>query len=192
MRYFAYVLMSAVLLAACSDKEENIVVPLPAMDYFDLQDQELSFGTARTVDFENDNNWDILFSSIAIGDPVLRRDRHQFFIGTDIHVSLQVSNEETPALSEGDVIGAVPLPEHHWYNGNGIGLAQRITPESGPQYWEGNWKDVSHKFIALQLIRGGKPYFGWAEISINSETGKMILHRAAMSRVPSTTVKAGK
>ena len=192
MRYFAYLLLSVILLPACSDKEENIVVPAPTMDYFDLNDQELSFGTPRPVDFENDNNWDILFSSIAIGDPVLRRDRHQFFIGTDIHVSLQVSNEETPVLAEGAVIGAVPLPEHHWYNGNGIGLAQRITPETGSPYWEGNWKDVSHKFIALQLLRGGKPHFGWAEISIDSETEKMILHRAAISREPSRAVKAGK
>ena len=60
-----------------------------------------------------------------------------------------------------------------------------------PPYWEKEWKDVSHKFLAIQVKRDGKLYHGWIELSMDTVNSKLILHRAAIAKEAGRQVRAG-
>jgi len=46
-------------------------------------------------------------------------------------------------------------------------LAEKIIEEAGPDHWEGNWKNASHKHLAIQLRKGDLRYNGWVELFQN-------------------------
>jgi hypothetical protein len=187
-------LLLFVSLIGCNKKDrQDIPPPAPVqMRHTNLNDLALGFGQQKQLDLDGDNAVDLFFSTVLIGDPILERDRRQYFAGSMLHVSLLINdNEEMPVLNAGNTIAAQAPQGYNWYNANSAVLAEKIIPMIGNPFWEGNWKNVQHKYMPVQVTKGNEKYFGWVEVSFDMATGKMILHRAAIATQPNRAVTAG-
>jgi hypothetical protein len=58
-------------------------------------------------------------------------------------------------------------------------------------YWEGIIKNVSHKYIPLQLTWKGEQHVGWIEVSFDSTREKLILHKVAVHKEPGKDIVTG-
>ncbi|MGC4038291.1 MAG: hypothetical protein QM764_20175 [Chitinophagaceae bacterium] len=116
----------------------------------------------------------------------------QFLVTSDLYSSLPVNESETtPVKNKNEVIPVEDFDSYNWYNASAIILAQKIIPLTGEEYWEGNWKDVSHRYLSVQVKVNNKRYNGWIELSFDKIAQKTILHRAAISRKAECDVSAG-
>lgn len=182
--------MIALTLVACK-KSSPINAPAhPVMQYKDLQNAEVKNGKFVTVDLDDDHYTDFSFGVLLVGDPVLQRDRLQFYAGSNEDRNLlNNENDESPMLNRLELVKS-----HHtgytWYEISFIVLAEKITTATST-YWDGIWKNASHKFLPVQLNKNGKLYNGWIELSFDTAAEKLVLHKAAFSKEEDKDVKAG-
>jgi hypothetical protein len=185
-------LLPAMLFACTRERVQPVPTPHPQMFYSDLHNTGVKFGQHQFIDMNGDNSIDILFSTVLVGDPVLKRDRRQFYINADFDVFLLTnSNEETPVLNNGNAITLGSPAGYNWFNASSVVLAEKIIEETGPDHWEGNWKNASHQYLPVQVRKNDLRYNGWVETSFNTNSGEIILHRAAIAKEAGKDIKAG-
>lgn len=188
-------LVAAAGLVLASCKKERTPVPLPVtthpqMTYMELQDTEVKFLQSKRIDVDKDGHPDFSFSTLLVGDPVLQRDRLQFYVNSGVKRNLLNNiQDESPILNKFDSI-SMNHPGYTWWEISAIVLAEKITDNNG-SYWQGLWKNADHKYLPIQVNNYGKIYNGWIEISFNSSEEKLILHRLGLSREENRTVQAG-
>lgn len=193
-----YILVLAVLgLGACKKDgtpgPSKPAKPQPGMIYTDLQNRELKFQQAQVIDLNQDGTADIGFSTWYIGDPVEHEDEVLFFAGSYIHSHLLMDEaNSSPVFKPGDEIPVNNYPGHAWYQVAQVEMAMKNTPASGQPYWEGAWKQVNHQYLAIQVVKEGKRYNGWIEVSFDTAGEKLVLHKAAISKEAEKAVVAGK
>jgi hypothetical protein len=194
MKKQGVLLIFCIAITACR-KEKNNTVPPPAgpvMNYTNLQNFEVKQGQHRLINLNGDNKSDFLFNTVLIGDPILRRDRLQFqaVSGISAYVLADPFNN-TVVLSIGDAISATAPAGYEWFEAQDILLAEKITPETGATFWQGAWKDISNKYLPLQLRSNNVVYNGWIELSMDKAAERLILHKVAISTEAGKDVKAG-
>ncbi|MEI9910200.1 MAG: hypothetical protein WDO71_11255 [Bacteroidota bacterium] len=194
MKKIVVFLLPVLLIIACNDKE-IVIQPLPThpqMKYTDMNNLSIQFGQHKTLNMDGDHTDDLLFSTMLVGDPIFRVDKRKYFVSAAFDVFLLINGgEETPALNAGDAITIQNHPGYNWFNANSPVLAEKIIEENGPDHWEGNWKNADHKYLPVQVRKNNLRYNGWVELSFNTGSGELILHRAAISLEAGKTVKAG-
>jgi len=193
MQWYLCALTALLLTTGC--KKTTCVCPPdstdPKMQYTELNDKAVGFNSSYSIDLDKDGRSDFSFSTVLVGDPILRRDYRQYYINSNLYTNCQVNdNEETPVLQKGDKIASVPLEGFHWYNASLVVIAQKIIEENGTS-WSGNWKQVAHAYQPVSILKGDKTYYGWIELSFDMQTEKIILHRAAVAKEADVEVKAG-
>lgn len=194
MKKICSLVLSVLLLAACKKEKATrpgTPVPHPLMQYLDLHDQSIGFGQVKLVDINSDGSDDLLVSTLLVGDPILERDRRQYYISSGTQSRLLMDgNSQSPILGKDDEI-KLQHPGYNWFEVNSLLLAEKIVPMTGNPFWQGNWKAVSHKYLPVQIKKNGDIYNGWIEISFDTASEKVILHRAAVCTEADKTVKAG-
>ncbi len=190
MKRLLPILTIAITLSSCyGDYEE--VFNQPTMHYTDLQEEEITSGTSKRIDVDGNGTTDFTFYTLLVGDPILQRDRRQFYIGSTIKTNLlNDANDESPVLAKGESV-MLNHPGYTWYEISAIVLTEKITPLTQPPFWQGRWSEADHKYLPIQIDKGGKLYMGWIEISMNKTTEKLTLHRSAISLEPNRAVRAG-
>jgi hypothetical protein len=162
----------------------------PVMIYKDLQNKEVKFNHYEYVDVDNDGLSDFRFDVVLIGDPVLQRDRLQFYANSGIRRNLLNNQaDESPMLNKGDSISKI-YKGYTWWEVSFIVLAEKIIDNNG-SHWDGLWKNADHKYLPIQVEKNQKLYHGWVELSFNAAEEKLILHKSAISTEADKTVKAG-
>lgn len=188
-------LLLPVLIMACEKKNRPVQptpAPHPQMQYTNLNNVSIKFGQLQMLNLDGDNVMDLLFSTLLVGDPVLKRDRRQYFVSASFDMFLLTNiNEQTPLFNNGDKITIADPAGHNWFNASSVLLAEKIIEETGPDHWEGNWKNASHKYLGVQLRKGDLRYNGWVELSFKTDTEELILHRAAIAKEPGKTITVG-
>jgi hypothetical protein len=194
MKKILLFLIPVLITTACTEKEITAPPSVhPEMRYTDLANKVIKFGQQKSLNIDGNHTNDLLFSTMLVGDPVLRRDRRQYYVTGAFDVFLLVNNlEQCPVLKAGDTITLNDHPGFNWYNANSIVLAEKIIEEKGPDHWEGNWKNTHHRYLPLQVRRNDLRYNGWVEISFQTGAEEMTLHRAAISVEEGKTVEAGR
>ncbi len=189
-KLFVFVLAASLLSACTKDPLEPGPSPLPVMRYNDLQNAEVRFSQAKSVDIDNDGKADFYFGVTLVGDPLLKRDRWQYIahskVGTHL---LNDEHDQSPMLHKGDWVYA-SQPGYQWFEISAIVLAEKIVTMT-ETYWEGLWKNAAHKYLPVQLQKDQKTYNGWIELSFDAGSEKLILHRSAISTEANKAVKAG-
>jgi hypothetical protein len=196
----SYVLSGLLLLAACRKDDTSIPgkpspgpVPLPEMLYTDLKNKEMKHQQPQFVDLDNDGSKDIGFGTWYIGDPLEKEDEVLFFAGSYVHSNLLLGeNNNSPIFKQGDTIPVSNKGGYDWYQVGQVEMARKNIGEQGPPYWELDWRQVSHKYLAIQVMRDNKRYNGWIEVSFNTAGEKLILHKAAISKEAEKDIIAGK
>lgn len=187
------VIMYAVLLiASCKKTTDILIQPPPAnsMIYTDLQQAPVTYAHPVLVDMDNDAVADLFFSVLLLGDPILQRDRLQFYAHSEPNRNLlNDANDQSPVLNKFDIVSKYHTG-YTWWEVSSILLAEKIITDNG-SYWTGLWKDADHKYLPVQFAKDKKLYHGWVEISFDTNNEKIILHRAGLSTIEDISVKAG-
>jgi hypothetical protein len=193
MQWYLYALTALLLTTGCK-KTTCVTLPEPVdhkMEYLDLNDKAVSFNQSFSIDLDKDGSKDFSFSTLLVGDPILRRDYRQYYISSKFETYLQVNdNEETPVLQKGDTIAPTAIEGFHWYNASHVVLAQKVIEED-KTFWSGNWKNISHAYQPVSILKGNQTYYGWIELSFDTQNERIILHKAAMAKDAGVEVKAG-
>jgi len=192
-RFLFFALMIISMPACTKDKmpcpDDPVVQPI--MQYSNLYDAEMKFGQSLRIDVNHDGSTDFYFETLLVGDPILKRDRKQFYAYSKIETCLLHSPEDqTPPLANGDII-ALRQPGYLWFDIAAIVLAEKIIPLTGASYWDGSWKTAKHRYLAIQVKKDELVYNGWIEISFDTSLEKLIFHRAAICKKSGVNIKAG-
>lgn len=193
MKSWYMLILAASTLLACNKNEDNPpVYDHPEMHYTDLLDQEVKPGESQLLDLDHDGTTDFAFSTWLIGDPIEKEDEVLFFAASSTHSHLLADDANgSPRYNAGDLIKTTAISGHGWYAVAQVELAMKNTPENGPVYWEGQWKEARGKFLAVQVKENAKLYNGWIKLSFDTATGAIILHEAALSKEEGRNVIAG-
>lgn len=197
MKIFPLIISILITVSACSKK--NVVDPpklpdneFPEMLVTDLNDAEVTQQKHQTLDLDKDGVNDLVFATWYIGDPVEQEDEVLFFAASGTQTSLMVGGENvSPRFSKNDIIPVNPIEGYNWYIVAQVEMAMKNTGHTASPYWEKDWKNASHKFLAVQVKRADKLYYGWVEVSMDTANSKLILHRSAIAMQPHRAVKAG-
>lgn len=184
--------MAVLTLAACK-KTETVLPqePHPVMQYLDLQNSTISFGQIKKIDVNSDGTDDFLVSTLLVGDPILERDRRQYYISSSTESRfLQNANNQSPVLNRGEQIMA-HHPGYNWFKVTSILLSEKIIPMVGNPFWQGSWKQANHQYLPVQVKKNGSIFHGWIELSFDTAQEKLTLHKAALSSEANKTIKAG-
>lgn len=191
MKKIYLAIFTLAFLAGC--QKDEIIKPVidPEMQYTDLHDSVVSSNQFVNVDIDADGKRDFSFETLLVGDPILQRDRLQFYANSKIGTNLMNDeNDQSPVMQKGELISLNPSG-YTWWEISAIVLAEKIDPLVGSPYWDGPWKNASHKYLPVQVKKNELIYQGWIELSMNTEAGQLILHKAAISREAGKNIKAG-
>ena len=193
MKRVVFFALMGSLLACKKNLVEQTPVAHPKMAYSNLSDSAVVFGRSASFDLDGNGEKDIYFGTLLVGDPVSQQDKKQWLVTSSFNANLPVNTSENiPMLNLNDSIPLSDFPGYGWYNASSIVLSQKIIGVTGAPYWEGRWKDASHRFIPVQLRKNNDLYNGWVEISFDTLNAKLILHKAAVSFEPNKSILAGK
>lgn len=194
-----YIAMGVALLSVAACKKETSADPAkppasnPEMIYTDLQNREMKHNQPQFIDLDKDGTKDIGFATWYIGDPIEQEDEVLYFAGSYVHSSLLVGdNNNSPILNTGETIPVTKQGQYDWTQVAQVEMARKNIGMQVPPYWELDWKLVSHKYLAVQVVKEGKRYNGWIELSFKTATEKLILHKAAISKEAEKDIIAGK
>lgn len=193
MKKYNLLIITAALMA-CGTKEKP-VIDAPAMIYTDLKNTSVKQGQAFHIDLDKDGTRDLSFGTWDIGSPMHQENRVLFYAESYIHTLLlmDTTNESTPVYNPGDLIALPAMPAHHqWYPVSLAELAKKHIPDMSPVYWDGIWKQASHRYMGIKITKGNQWYAGWIELSFNTATEQIVLHKAAISKMPYVPVTAGR
>jgi hypothetical protein len=192
MRKILIITTASILFIACSKKPplNPPTTSYPVMTYKNLNDQVVKYGQTQYIDVDNDGSKDFKFDVLLVGDPILQRDRIQFYANSGIKRNLLNNQvDESPMLNKGDGIGKTHSG-YTWWEISAIVLAEKIVDNNG-SHWEGLWKNADHKYLPIQMEKNNKLYHGWVELSFNTVEEKLILHKATISIEEEKSVQAG-
>jgi hypothetical protein len=193
MNKILFLVLVIFIFSAC--KKDKPVTPVeregPEMQYHDLQNTEVKYRQSKRIDLNNDGTIDFFFATLSMGDPVQQRDRLQFYAYSMVEAYLlNNADDQTPMLNKADEISQ-QHSGYQWFDISAIVLAEKIIPLTGSPFWEGAWKQASHKYLPVNVNKNGHIYYGWIELSFDITAEKMILHRAALCTETGQKIKAG-
>jgi hypothetical protein len=182
---------AALTFIACSKDEKP--APVAEMVFINLQDKAVKHNEPATlIDLNQDGTIDIIFGTMAVGDPVNQLDKWQYRIGSGIETRLAVNTQEqVPMMNKGQRIPVQGLDGYTWYEASGIVLMQKNISDKLPVFWSGIWMNANRRYIPVQVKKAGKKYNGWIELSTDITQEKIILHKAAITKEPEKDALAG-
>ena len=165
----------------------------PQMSYIDLADTAIVFGRKASFDLDSNGEKDVYFSTQLVGDPIYQHDKKQWLLSGSLNSVFPVNAiESIPVLQLNDSIHFNAFPAYSWYNISDLLLTQQIININIPPYWDGDWKEATHRFIPFQIKRNNDLYNGWVEVSFSITNEKLTLHKAAISKEANKAIRAGK
>lgn len=185
------------ILNACTKKDFKQEPGLPGQHpsdlmITDLNDIEVKQQQHQSLDLDKDGVTDVLFATWEIGDPIEKEDEILFFAASGTKSSLMIGEDNfSPKFNQDELIPVKAPRGYEWYIVAQVELAMKNISDTKPPYWEKEWKDASHKFLAIQVNRSGRLYQGWIELSMDTVQSKLILHRAAIAKQSERAVRAG-
>lgn len=183
------------LLASCK-KEHSvsgpIVVPVETVTV-DLGQQELQYGNSPILfDFDNDGTRDFIFNVTLVGDPVLQVDKRKFMVGSGVQSLFAVNdNQEVPCMNKGEIIPLQSFNGYEWNLVQSVRLVERWENIAGDINWYGNWKGAVKKYLPFQMNINNHRHNGWLELTVDVTNQKIVLHKAAYTKLPEKEIKAG-
>lgn len=165
---------------------------VPPMEYQEGISQVITPGNGFKFDADLDGKPDLLFSTRLVGDPIRSVDKMQFFVLSYPTASLSVDSlENVPKLHAGDSIPFLNFRGYTWYPASSVLLVEKIVGNE-PEHWEGGWRDAWHAFLPFQCKRANLEYTGWVELTVDTISAQLIVHRAALCGQPERTSYCGK
>ena len=193
LQQFFYCLTIVLILASC--RKAHAPSPLPANDlqFSDLNDREVKYkGPAAIIDLNKDNEPDLVFGVLPVGDPLNNVDKTQFRVSSGIFTRLPVNHlEQVPMLDRSDTVFLNNFNGYNWYEISSVILVEKVEDVAGTIVWRGNWQTAAKNYLPVQVLKNEQRFNGWVELSFDLANEKIILHRAAISKHPERNTRAG-
>ena len=180
----------AVLLFSCEKEKDEVVES--NFTYTNLNNVAITSNNHLEFDLNNDGVKDFHATTVLVDQN--DADRLQFKINTKQGNKVLLQNGQIPKVMEsGDSIKKVGHTPYEWTSQYGALIVERVMPVDVAQSrWEGAWKDKRNKYLPIQIVKDGKTYNGWIQVSFSDTTPfKIVLHDAAVSKTPDVGIKAG-
>ena len=187
-------LTSIILILAACKKEKLIIEPRPPQVlYTDLSSKVMNITTPATVDINGDGISDVWFEIFYTRDNNLKKHVHQFVASASNETKLLMNVQQlSPILNHGKGIFNIQNDGYEWKNPANVELAKRtLTENDGTITWEGAWKEVEHRYLAVQITKNGAVYNGWIELSFDTVKERVVLHRSGVSKEVGSFIVAG-
>ena len=94
-------------------------------------------------------------------------------------------------MNKGENISLENFKGYDWNLVSAVMLVERWENATGQITWHGNWKGAVKKYLPFQIVIDSMRHTGWVELSIDIASQKVVLHRAAYTKVPEKEIKAG-
>lgn len=101
------------------------------------------------------------------------------------------SIEQIPVMQKGALVPLANFTEYEWYSASEINLFEKVLFENGAVQWRGNWLTAQKAFLPFQIRINNQRHNGWIEVTADQANERLVLHRAAYSKLPNKDVKAG-
>lgn len=165
----------------------------PAMGFRTLNNQEINLATNRfDLDVNEDGDLDLTFEVKRDNDDLKQIKQASFRIISSFYSSLPLNgNNEVEPMIQSTYIPTENFKGNTWKKEATVSILEKSVTESGSAQWRGNWANVGRKYLPFQLQRNNERFGGWIELTIDNSNGKIILHKAAFSKVSGKTIKAG-
>jgi hypothetical protein len=191
-----YILLAAMVIsfASCKkEKEENTTVSHPLMTYQDLTGKVINISTPAGVDITGDGTSDLWFDIFSTREDAQNKDIHRFSVSTGEQGKILVNTQNaSPIITEGTTLKLNGIDGYHWKAPASTELAKRTFIRNTPApVWEGQWKDVQNRYLAVQVTMNGEIYNGWIELSFDTAKERVILFRSAISKEPGKDIIVG-
>lgn len=181
-----FLLITIAILGQSCEKAPVIEEPGPDffMQYTMLQDKEVKANQTQGIDIDADGNNDLVFEVVENSDESGRSIRFNVSAFNEYSLLINDIKEKgcgiTPALKQGDAIDIYGGNDYQWKKPKTALLSETINTFK-QTICKGNWKNAKYKYLPIQRLHEGYKN-GWVEISIDETNGKIILHRAAVSK----------
>ncbi|MFA6277766.1 MAG: hypothetical protein WC622_13510 [Pedobacter sp.] len=211
--------LCAILLIGACKKEENILkdpenplIPIQENNspvngtrvvknsiVYTQIDQELAYNKFITIDADNNGKNDFYFTTVLVGKDNLS---HLFFQASPVSTSgakLMLNNSQElvigmwgKAIDAGTQINATTAFNTIWSNFMIKGmLLDIIENPAQTKTYDGPWLAKIDKYLAMQIIIGGKVHYGWIHLSHIANEAKMRIVSFAYNDVANEPIAAG-
>ena len=189
--------LSLVGLFSCSknsvsDNTES-TQPVATMGFKNLNNMEINSASKLVVlDVNDDGDYDLSFDVKRDNeDPKMIRQA-RFQVASSFYSSLPLNaNGEVEPMIQSSYIPTENFKGNTWQKEKTATLIEKNISESGTIRWSGNWANVGKKYLAFQIQKKNDRFSGWIELTEDVFSNKIILHKAAFSKVSGKTIKAG-
>jgi hypothetical protein len=194
MYKYATTALLMLLIAACRkpQTENPPAEPKPVMEYRELNNTAVRRNQPLKIDLNGDGAKDIWFYTEDVADTYLEKTYLKFYALSLTSTSLPMTAaDKAPVAEKGRKISDTSFPGYEWWPISEVTLAQKVTENSGPVYWQGLWKGAIHQFLPFAVTKSGSLYYGWLELSFDTTAENIILHRFGISKEAGKEVLAG-
>lgn len=195
MRNIIILSISMAMITGCKKEkpEPEVQRPkdAPQMEIKSIDDT-VRFGKSYLLHVDNDRDVDFSVASFIIGDAATALDRRVWEWRSGSHAQLALDQQEqTPMLNLYDSISAGSFGNFQWLPYSTTLLLQKLVKANQPDTWDGNWANANHNFLPIKIFRNDQHFGGWVEISFLKASEKLVIHRAAVSKLPGVRTYAG-
>jgi hypothetical protein len=112
-------------------------------------------------------------------------------LGATVTGSSSSSSFQISALNNGDPISAAA----NFGTSSGGALGLDLLVDAGPlgqiPVQQGNFLNQSNKFLGAKLTAGANTYYGWVELSVNTNASQITIHGYGYQATANTSILAG-
>jgi hypothetical protein len=188
-----YILTVLFVFASCKKETYTLPLPVDEMEYVDLNNREIRRNSrSAIIDLNKDNEPDLIFGVLLVGDPLHSLDKTQYRVGSGIFSRLPVNYlEQVPMLNKTDTVFLTNFKGYDWYEISSVILVEKVENLAGTIVWRGNWQTAAKNYVPVQVIKNQQRFTGWVELTVDIVNEKIILHRSAISKHPEKIIRAG-
>lgn len=183
---------ATLLMMSCSKKETP--VPQTSVEYLNLNNTVVTANNVLTIDLDKDGTADFTVTKELREGDAGENDLLEFRVTSVGQHRILMLDNGTPARKEEGVLikNEDELP-YRWDPLLSAALVTRVlTLDIANSYWQGEWMNQYNKYLAVQLIKDGKAYQGWIQISFSQILPtRIIVHDAAYNKIAGQPIKAG-
>lgn len=182
----ALVIMLAV---GCKDKEAIEIPSRNDVTYQDLKNSVVDYDTPLVLDLNKDGTGDFHLVSVF----VYNNSNDQLeFKAISTNENMIYTDYLTPKVfNKHDTISANNSLAFSWNRYNPILITRIFTIDPANNYWEGEWKDKTEKYLGVKVKSNGGFHTGWIRISYSPHSSRIIVHDAALSKKAEADIIAG-
>jgi hypothetical protein len=189
--------LSLLGLASCSknsvSNNTESTQTTPTMGFKTLNNLEINSASKPVLlDVNDDGDYDLSFEIKRDNEDLKLIRQARFQVKSSFYSSLPLNtNGEVEPMIQSTYIPTENFKGNTWQKEKTATLLEKNIAESGTIRWSGNWANVGKKYLAFQLLKNNDRFSGWIELTEDVFQNKIILHKAAYSKVSGKTIKAG-